>query len=285
MIKKENWLIKLLKKIMYFVSGKKERRIPFCFEVHVTDSCNLNCAGCTHFSPLAKKESCYPLDKFEEDLSRISDIFSDDIEEVHILGGEPLIQDNINEYLRVARKCLPNTSLELITNAILIKNMPDGFFNCCKDNNIKICVSKYPINIDYTQLYEFVKNKGVYIRTYGVKTECNSWKNIGLSKKNKMDYIKTFLKCKYSNTCINLRKGKLFYCAPAAYIDIFNSFFNEDYDNSESGISIYDHTQNEILDFLRTPKKFCQYCHTCVPKNKKTAWSLSKKEKSEWVMN
>ena len=40
-------------------------------EYHITDHCNLNCAGCSHFSPLAKPWFVDP-DTFEEEWKEVA---------------------------------------------------------------------------------------------------------------------------------------------------------------------------------------------------------------------
>ena len=285
MVNKPSKLYQFLIKKKYLLMGKKEKRVPFDFEIHIIDSCNLNCAGCEHFAPLAKEDSCYPIDEFKRDLSKINELFGSEVYQLHIMGGEPLINSKINEYLKIARECLPFTNLELITNAILLKNMPESFFECCVENRIKIYISTYPINIDYDELISFVRNKGVNIEIYNIRTTENVWKNIGLSKIDLMDYKKNFLECKFSNRTINLRKGNLYYCMHCAYIDIFNKYYEEDFDNSDTYLSIYEHTKEEILEFMRVPHKFCGYCHINDPKNCRKNWSLSKRDKAEWLKN
>ena len=285
MIKKRSKFSKWLETTKYKIKGRKDRRIPFWFEVHLIDSCNLNCAGCVHFSPLAEKDSVYDRVKFKNDLTRIYELFGDDAKQLHLMGGEPLTCPNINEYLRTARECLPHADLELITNAILLTSMPDDFFETCANNNIKISVSTYPIKLDYDEIFNFVKGKGVNIEIFNIRTANNVWKNMGLSRDSELDYKKTFLECKYANNCCNMRDGIVYFCPHAAYIHLFNKYFNEKYDNKNSGISIYEHTKEEILDFLRTPNEFCKYCHINEKKNPRTSWSVSKKEKSEWTKN
>ncbi len=285
MIKKRSEISKQMEIIKYKIIGKKSKRIPFWFEVHVIDSCNLNCSGCDHFSPLAKKNSIYELDKYEQDLKRIYELFGENCKQLHIMGGEPLTNPNIIKYLDISRCCLPNAKLQLITNGILIKSMPEKFFDACKKNNVEICVSTYPIGIDYEELYRFVKSKQVMIETFNVRTTNNVWKNMGLSKMDLLDYKKTFLECKYANNCCNLRDGMLYFCPHAAYIPLFNEYFNEKYDTTNTGIDIYEHSSKEILDFLRTPNKFCKYCHINEKNNPRTKWSVSKKQKDEWTKN
>ena len=285
MIKKRSNISKKLEIFKYKLLGRKERRIPFWFEVHIIDSCNLNCSGCDHFAPLAEPNSVYPLDEYEKDLKRIYELFGKDAKQLHIMGGEPLINPNICDYLDISRKCLPNTNLELITNGILLDKMPQEFFESCKKNNIKICVSIYPIKFDYDKVSKYVESKGVDIEIFNIRSANNVWKNMGLSTEDRLDYRKTFLECKYANNCSNLRHGKIYFCPHAAYISLFNKYFNESYSEENTGISIHEHTKDEILDFLRTPNEFCRYCHINDKNNPRGNWSVSKKEKSEWTKN
>ncbi len=287
MVKKVSKFYVLRKKLKYLLVGKKEKRIPFWFEIHVNDNCNLNCSGCDHFAPLAKENSNYDLQKYENDIKRIAELFGDEVGHLHIMGGEPLINNNINRYLEISRKYLKTAQLQLITNGILLKSMPESFFKCCKLNDIEICVSTYPIGLNYDELYKFVRSKGVFIETFNVRSISNVWKNMGLSNKKEdlLPYKKTFLTCKYSNNCANMRDGKLYFCPHAAYIGLFNEFFNESFDTDDTGIDIYTNDRNTILDFLRIPHTFCKYCHINDKNNKRTNWKVSNKEKEEWTKN
>lgn len=283
MVKKKSWLYKFLRSKYYLIRGIKKKRIPFYFEVHITDSCNLNCAGCDHFSPLAKENAVYPFEKYKNDIMQMHKLFGDNIDHVHIMGGEPLTNVRVIDYLRVTRKILPSTRLELITNGLLLKKMPEEFYECCKENDINICITTYPINIDYDDLFAYVAEKGVDVEVFNVRNTDDSWKNMGLSREALLDYKKTFLECKYSDNDTCLNDGMLYICPHAAYIDLFNEYFNECFENKGSGISIHDHDKDEILEFLRTPNSFCRYCHINDKNNKRIGWSKTEWKKEEWL--
>ena len=78
-----------------------------CFEVHITEHCNLNCKGCYHFSPLAKEEYL-DINEFERDLRRIYELCGDNVERITLLGGEPLLHPDINRFIEVTRKIYAN---------------------------------------------------------------------------------------------------------------------------------------------------------------------------------
>lgn len=92
-------------------------------EMHIMDACNLNCRGCTHFSPLFKQE----LPDFQ---SRINDV-----KKIHkkipciarfgILGGEPFLNPSIGDYALKIREILPNTDIYIVTNGLLLTKQDD----------------------------------------------------------------------------------------------------------------------------------------------------------------
>ena len=80
---------------------KKPKRRPFNFEIHLNDECNLSCRGCFHFAPLVRGHAPYPIDEFESDMRRISAIFKGRFGWVHLLGGEPLLNKDVAQYLDI----------------------------------------------------------------------------------------------------------------------------------------------------------------------------------------
>jgi MoaA/NifB/PqqE/SkfB family radical SAM enzyme len=72
------------------------------FGILLTDHCNLNCAGCGNYSPLAK-ERFYDIESFKKECKRISELTGRKISAVTFSGGEPLLHPNITEFFDVAR--------------------------------------------------------------------------------------------------------------------------------------------------------------------------------------
>ena len=63
---------------------------PLRLEFVVTDYCNLNCVGCTHYSPLAAKEF-EPLEQLERNMSHLSEVCRGQIRQLYLIGGETLL--------------------------------------------------------------------------------------------------------------------------------------------------------------------------------------------------
>ena len=97
-------------------------------DVQVFGHCNLRCAGCMHFAPVAD-ETFLDLDEYENDLIRFSSIedVSSYFDAIVLMGGEPLLHPQIVEIIRMTRRHLPKILLALCTNGLLHKRMSDDF--------------------------------------------------------------------------------------------------------------------------------------------------------------
>jgi len=72
------------------------------FEVHVTDHCNLNCAGCFHFSNISPV-SFLDIKQFQNDCEQLSKLTGGKCDRIHLMGGEPLLNPSLNENQKVIR--------------------------------------------------------------------------------------------------------------------------------------------------------------------------------------
>jgi organic radical activating enzyme len=255
------------------------------FTVHLTDHCNLNCRGCDNFSPIATDRNI-DVSVFERDLARIQELTKGNIDDVQLLGGEPLLHPQINLLLETARKYIRReTPVRLVSNGILLTRMTDEFWNCCVDNNIKISVTKYPINIDHDTIENLTKKFKVEFSYHGDTGEnlkkmfCDP-----LELEGKQNIKTNFIRCHRANNCIELNDGKLYTCETIPNVKYFNRFFNKDLKVTEDDyIDIYKAKDiNEILNFLCNPPPFCRYCDID-HKRRGIKWAVSRKELAEWT--
>ncbi|MBD5165660.1 radical SAM protein, partial [Helicobacter sp.] len=120
-------------------------------EIHLAEHCNLNCFSCNHFSQLAPQG--FPdLKKFETDIAQLSLLTKGLIERFHLMGGEPLLNSNCKDFFAITRKYFPNSAIWLVTNGILLNKQPKEFWESCRENNIEIHPTKYPIKIDWERI-------------------------------------------------------------------------------------------------------------------------------------
>jgi MoaA/NifB/PqqE/SkfB family radical SAM enzyme len=211
-----------------------------------------------------------------------------------LLGGEPLLNRDINKFMEVSRKYFKDTYIYIVTNGILLDKMDASFWETACENNIWIGISPYPIKLDINLIKHLSKKYSVpcgFYQGYGIVDfgglEDNRGKKMfrwAFDLQGKQNYKVNFMKCGYANGCITLKSGKLYTCAMAPHIEHFNKQFGEKLEITERDyIDIYKAKNiEEIMEFLATPIPFCRYCNLRkVTYNHE--WSVTKKEISEWT--
>ena len=255
------------------------------YEIHLVDNCNLNCAGCSHFAPLADHNELTP-EKYENNLKKINQNILNKMKFIRLLGGEPLLNKNINEIIKISRKYFRNADITIVTNGILLRKMPDLFFETCKTNNVTISITYYGININYDDLFKFVKDKGVLIVYFVGPSKESTEKTFNKYPMNingTENYKENYKNCLCINNwkCLQIDGTKLYCCNIGPYIKYFNKKFNTNIVDNEyldlSQINDY----SKIEEWFSKPKKICGYCDR---QNIKTIkWTTSKQDISEWT--
>jgi MoaA/NifB/PqqE/SkfB family radical SAM enzyme len=269
-------------KIMSNVIRLKPRKL-LRFDVHLTDHCNLNCKGCEHFSPLSGNKFL-DINIYEKDCMQLNKLTGGIIEEIALIGGEPLLHPLIIDFITITRKYFPVGMIFIITNGLLLAQQSDSFWEHCKDNNIAIYISVYPVRINYFLIKEIADRYSVKLVFWGDPINLTKeWRKLKIDIQGRQNpWLSNFL-CYASNGCFQLVNGKIFKCWRMAYIDLFNEVFKKELKISERDyVDIYKTTNVEdILKKLRKAVPFCRYCDMIHSRNEE--WQRSKKEINEWI--
>lgn len=258
------------------------RTLGFNFEVHLTEHCNLNCKGCSHFSPLADEEFL-EIETFEKDMARMAQLFDeDDIQKITLLGGEPLLHPLVNDFMRITLKYFPKIRLQLVTNGLLLFKKSKSFWETCRATGTFIRVSHYPVSLDFSALEEKGMREGVklFIETEAPKSFHKDIYDLSGLQDEQMSHSV----CKIFGECCQLSKGKFFSCNNAANFHHLNRFFNlcipESVDNF---IDIYKaQSKDEFIKLITSPIPFCRYCNVNA-QELGIKWGYSKRNINEWT--
>lgn len=277
----KQYLINSIKKII----GRTSQTNLAYFAVHIVEHCNLKCKFCDHFAPLAEEEFA-DIKVFEKDFARLSELLNAKVDRIGLMGGEALLHPQVNDFLYVARKYFPRTKLQLVTNGILLLKQTEDFWKACRNNDIIIVHTKYPIMLDFDKIGEVAKKHDVKFEHYGnsgavLKTQYH----IPLDLEGRQDARTNFMKCFHANYCCFLAKGRLFTCTVAPNIRHFNKFFNKNIPLTNADyLDIYEaRNEEQIMHFLSRPIPFCKYCYV----EKRTfehEWQKSRKDIEEWTI-
>ena len=247
-------------------------------EVDIVDHCNLNCNDCTHYSPLAEPNFMDAL-SFEKDIKRLSELTNGKINSMVLMGGEPLLHKDINKFIRIVNKYLPDTRLQILSNGILIDKMSDDFWNTCKECNVQINITPYPINMDYYKVFNKILDNGLDMFIYdNGQTKDKKFDRIEYDYSKSQDLLSNYLECNMAKNCANLKNGRIYICPIVNNIDRYNNYYGTNLEVLENDyIDIYDiNSGKEIYDFLAKPVPFCGYCD--VKQKKKVLWKRFKEE-------
>ncbi|MBR0060814.1 MAG: radical SAM protein, partial [Selenomonadaceae bacterium] len=229
--------------------------LPY-LEFHVADHCNLNCAACSHYSGLVKEPHFTNLEKFTRDFERLRE-FIDDIGAIRILGGEPLLNPEINEYIKLSRRLYPQAVIYVVTNGLLLPKMSESFFDTLRECDAMIDISFYPpLEGKMPAIKQLLAEKGVQFIIGSVI------KNFTCNQTLKPhDYPREiFLQCLQAN-CHNLYEGKIAACFLPFTTKYFNAYYGKDLPE-DGALDLYDETltTEKLKAHLLTPFERCRYC-------------------------
>ncbi len=256
---------------------KNNSYFPHVLEVHLVDHCNLNCKGCSHFSPLVKGEVFADIEVFKRDLRKFRQIFQD-VYELRLMGGEPLLHPEINVFCEFARQTFPKANIGIFTNGILLLKMSDDFWEMCAEKNISIKITTYPIDLDFRAIREKGNEHNVRIK---IPKQVDTFFQL-INIKGDSNPDQSFKTCRAMYITPFLGNGKLYSCAFAPHVHIFNEYFGQEIHVSENDyIDILgDVNSAKVLEFLKHPIPMCRWCTT---RRTSIKWGRSKGTIEEWI--
>lgn len=255
--------------------------LPF-LETMITQACNLSCLGCTNYSDL-KHNGYVSWNEGRQWISNWNKKLS--ILDFGIIGGEPLINPEVREWLSGVRLLLPNAQIRFTTNGLLLDKHPDllDFLH-----NLGNIVFKITVHVNESKLEKSIKDilsakswqavneHGInrWRTTNGLRFQVNrpTW----FVKTYKHDYAsmmphdsppdRAFNQC-VQQTCPLLYKGRIYKCSTAGLLkDLLKRFdnpnFNQWSDYIDSGIGIED-DDLAIKSFLDNFGKHHSICGQC----------------------
>ena len=238
----------------------------FNMEFHIVDHCNLNCRACNNFSNIVDKEVFVDIESLRKDLLRIHELV-DNVRSIGIMGGEPLLNPNINDYIVMTREIFPYSSIHVCSNGLLVKNMDDTFFDTLRENNVRLDLSIYPaIQKHIDDIMCFLRSKDITVRIHHYAAYMEG----GMNLTGESDMYEQSEIC--THYCPSVRDGKISRCMRSAYIRIFNEKFGLNLPD-DGHLDLHDSnlTGKALFEYLHTPINLCRYCGP----HKKFKWCTS----------
>lgn len=231
-------------------------------EYSVTYHCNLRCLACSHMSPFIDKQ--FPaLESFERDVNALSQVLH--AKDIRLLGGEPLQNPEIVDYLRIARRSGIADVIMVTSNGLLLHSMKDEFW----ENVDFVWLSLYPGVSPTEKALERIRKRAEESNTRLDIDRTTHFRTTLTTDPHPADWVTDmiFKTCQNAHRyhCHMIHEGRLFKCACPGFLPEYLSKVGKNtYSSSRDAFNIHDAEDlfSELRDFLFTKKTLdaCQHC-------------------------
>ena len=222
-------------------------------DIHIVDHCNLRCKSCAHFSSLVEGEVVYPADSIAKSLARLASLVPN-ISSISLLGGEPLLHPELAAIAGHVRAIYPYASINMTTNGLLLRQMPQQTVQALRRNNIHVVVSLYPpMRAEVDLLVQWLRESG--LSWHMGRIDCFERR---LLPKPIFEAEKGFDKCGH---IMCLRGSRIGYCVMALFTDYYNARFGKGQLPEDRGVDVFSvGSGTELLSKLHAPLDLCRQC-------------------------
>jgi organic radical activating enzyme len=233
-------------------------------DLNVAAGCNFSCTSCSHASPVNDHWMMTP-EELEYDLAAIWPFMN--FHRLQMVGGEPTLNKQLPELMRVARASGVGREIMVITNGSLLKRMPDEFWKELDTLQLSI----YP-RLD-PDIPEFAKEKcNEFHKPFYSTTFTDFYQQIR-SVTNDGSH---FHSCHWRNDCWTLHRGHFYFCPQSLFFP--KALLGHE---STDGLPVSGLTDAKLDEFL-TRKEPLEACKVCMANEMKgQPWTESKR--SEWI--
>lgn len=257
--------------------------LPFV-ETMITQVCNLSCVGCTNYSDLQHKGYVPWSDgrlQLESWLERIS------MPDFGIMGGEPLINPEVSNWIYGIRELMPDTQIRFTTNGILLDKTFDVVYQLAEVGNSIFKISVHEQTVELEAIIEYIFNMFAWepVTEFGI-TRYRTKNNFRFQINRPTQFLKTYRNDYYNmlpydnnskdafNICCQqlcplMHDGRIYKCSTSGLLAETLERFNnpnssqwEQYLQTGIGPDCTDIELTEFLENFGKPAKVCSMCPT-----------------------
>lgn len=259
---------------------RKMLDMPLRLEFVLTDFCNLNCKGCTHYSPLAPREFL-EIETLERSAEHLGRTCGAELSEVYLMGGETLLYPKITEAMEILRRYFPHQKLHVFTNGIVLPRMEKEFWEKVRELDVILSVTRYPVKFDYDSAIELCHSHGVKVEVFEDRTVADSFFRFALDLAKKQNGRMAHLRC-YNRGCLSVIGDRIYPCSISGCVDHLNKSKGTEFKHMKGDyLNVADVCSARDIRRLRDHAvPFCSYC--ILPPDT-VKYGPSRRDVSEWV--
>ncbi len=240
-------------------------------EIHVADHCNMNCKNCSMFCGLVKEPKYADFMQTQNSLYILKGIFKH-IKRIRVIGGEPLLNKELDKYLYMIRDIYPYSDIRVITNGILVTGMEDNLITAFKETSSKLVVTSYlPLIKKIDKINNFLKNKEI---NYEISDTITDFQKI-YDYTGQQDEKLSFNACHWKGACATLYENQIAPCFVPFVIKYLAKSFDLNISPSGTMLLNADNVdKDKIRKLFNTPFDMCKYC---APRGITSKWEMCDK--------
>jgi hypothetical protein len=256
-------------------------------QVHVAHACNLACDNCSHYSNFHHK-GILSVEEVDGWLRQ----WSQRLQPVTfcLLGGEPTINPQLVEFIRLSRRHFPQSRLQLTTNGIFLDRHPDLPKVMCEVGNMHLDVSIHHGSWQWgAMMGSALKLVDEWVSTYGIQVRIReSYANWRLQYQGHGADMQPFEdgdpEASYricpAKECPQLFEGKIWKCPPLAYLPMQDAkvHLSEKWKPYLAYKPLSSDCSDQELEafFLKGAEPVCAMC-PATPRIVEKAWPIAQK--------
>lgn len=226
-------------------------------QINLTQHCNLNCKGCANYSNLIQEPTYADYNQVVADWKQLKRYFWG-VERMKLMGGEPLLNLELDKYIKACRKIFPDAHIEIGTNGLLLTEQKKDLYKTMRENNCEFVISLYkPLAEKITKVEELLKKESVNYRIIYSKNQFFKY----LSEEPACTKEEGFSHC-VAKGCNCLENGYISVCSKPLYAGRLNERFNMKLPVDSGKWYIYNMEYDgwELDEKLNNPFEFCRHC-------------------------
>ena len=239
-------------------------------EVDLWERCNLSCAQCTHNSPyFDSTDDVYHLEQFKKDIKALSEIAH--IGSFRIVGGEPLLNKNLVEYVKCIKEFNFANYVTIFTNGLVLGHTNNDVFSYIDRLRISVYTNleKKKLDLIYSNI-DKIQTLYPHLNVASNKLSHFSYFNLATKNTNEELVDKIYNKCYYSyeHKGFSIFNGRFYKCFASRkkYNFLKNHSKENNFEHLKEGthdsISLIELTKEKLHTYVssKTPLEGCKWC-------------------------
>lgn len=258
------------------------KTMPLRLEFVLTDHCNLNCRGCTHYSPLAPKEF-ESLQALEASATHLGKVCGTKVKKAYLIGGETLLYPNLNEAMEILARNFPDSRLYIFTNGLLIPRLDEKTWQTIHRLGFVLAITRYPVKFDYDAAIELCRLHGVETEIFGDRSMADSFFRYGLDPRGGQDGRNSHFRC-HNRGCISIIGNRLYPCSISACVGHLNKVLPPERQfRHRPGDWLEVDKITSAAQILRLRDRPVPFCNYCIYPPGSVKYGPSRRDPAEWT--